>query len=78
LKLKSAFLKIFVVLPFLCQDISIFAKIFYPIVMSLLVVGTVALDTIETPFGKAERIIGGSATHFALAASFIKTFAWCL
>ncbi|MBE2246885.1 MAG: sugar kinase [Candidatus Competibacteraceae bacterium] len=38
--------------------------------MSLLVVGTVALDSIETPFGKAERIIGGSATHFALAASF--------
>lgn len=40
--------------------------------MSLLVVGTVALDTIETPFGKAERIIGGSATHFSLAASFFK------
>jgi sugar/nucleoside kinase (ribokinase family) len=38
--------------------------------MSLLVVGTVALDTIETPFGKAERIVGGSATHFALASSF--------
>lgn len=40
--------------------------------MSLLVVGTVALDSIETPFGKAERIIGGSATHFSLAASFFK------
>lgn len=40
--------------------------------MSLLVVGTVALDTIETPFGKVERTIGGSATHFALAASFFK------
>ena len=40
--------------------------------MSLLVVGTVALDTIESPFGKAERIIGGSATHFSLAASFFK------
>lgn len=40
--------------------------------MSLLVVGTVALDTVETPFGRAERIIGGSATHFALAASFFK------
>lgn len=40
--------------------------------MSLLVVGTVALDTIETPFGKADRIIGGSATHFSLAASFFK------
>ncbi|MBW7935910.1 MAG: PfkB family carbohydrate kinase [Flavobacteriales bacterium] len=41
--------------------------------MSLLVVGTVALDSIETPFGKAERIIGGSATHFALAASFFNS-----
>lgn len=37
-----------------------------------MVVGTVALDSIETPFGKAERIIGGSATHFSLAASFFK------
>ncbi|MFN3596480.1 MAG: PfkB family carbohydrate kinase [Rubricoccaceae bacterium] len=36
--------------------------------MSLLVVGTVAFDTIETPFGRAERILGGSATYAALAA----------
>src|ERR1051326_1387554 len=38
--------------------------------MSLLVVGSVAFDTIETPYGKQERILGGSATYFALAASY--------
>ena len=38
--------------------------------MSVLVVGTVAFDSIETPFGSAERILGGSAAYFALAASF--------
>lgn len=38
--------------------------------MSVLVVGTVAFDSIETPFGNAERILGGSASYFALAASF--------
>ena len=38
--------------------------------MSLLVVGTVALDTVETPYGKAEDILGGSATYFAAGASF--------
>src|SRR5271168_3738061 len=38
--------------------------------MSILVVGSVAFDTIETPHGKAERILGGAATHFALAASY--------
>jgi sugar/nucleoside kinase (ribokinase family) len=38
--------------------------------MSLLVVGSVALDTIETPFGRAERTLGGSATFFSAAASF--------
>ena len=37
--------------------------------MSLLVVGSVALDTIETPFGKAENALGGSATFFSAAAS---------
>jgi sugar/nucleoside kinase (ribokinase family) len=37
--------------------------------MSVLVVGTVAFDSIETPFGSAERILGGSAAYFALAAS---------
>jgi sugar/nucleoside kinase (ribokinase family) len=38
--------------------------------MSILVVGSVAFDTVETPFGKAERVLGGSASFFALAASF--------
>ncbi|GIW72251.1 MAG: adenosine kinase [Planctomycetota bacterium] len=37
--------------------------------MSLLVVGSVAIDTIESPFGSAPEVLGGSATHFALAAS---------
>ena len=36
---------------------------------SVLIVGSVALDTIETPHGKQEEILGGSATHFCLAAS---------
>jgi sugar/nucleoside kinase (ribokinase family) len=39
--------------------------------MSILVVGTVAYDTIKTPFGKVERTLGGSATHFSLAASIL-------
>ena len=38
--------------------------------MSLLVVGSVAFDAIETPFGKADRILGGAATYFAVAASY--------
>ena len=37
--------------------------------MSLLTLGTVAFDTIETPFGKADRIIGGAGTYIAWAAS---------
>lgn len=37
--------------------------------MSLVTVGTMAFDTIETPFGKAEKIIGGSATYVAYAAA---------
>ena len=38
--------------------------------MSILVVGSVALDSIETPFGKREEILGGSATFFSISASF--------
>ncbi|MTI30577.1 PfkB family carbohydrate kinase [Xanthovirga aplysinae] len=38
--------------------------------MSLLVVGTVAFDAIETPFGKTDKIIGGSGTYGALSASY--------
>lgn len=38
--------------------------------MSILVVGSVALDSIQTPFGKRKDILGGSATFFSIAASF--------
>jgi sugar/nucleoside kinase (ribokinase family) len=38
--------------------------------MSLLVVGTVAFDAIETPFGKTDKIVGGAATYIGLAASY--------
>ena len=38
--------------------------------MAILVVGSVAFDTIETPHGRAEKILGGAATHFSLAASY--------
>ncbi len=38
--------------------------------MSLLVVGTVAFDAIETPFGKTEKIVGGAATYISWAASY--------
>jgi len=37
--------------------------------MSILVVGSVAIDSVETPFGKADGIVGGSATYFSAAAS---------
>jgi len=39
--------------------------------MSLLVVGTVAFDKIETPFGKTEKILGGAATFIGMAASML-------
>jgi sugar/nucleoside kinase (ribokinase family) len=38
--------------------------------MSLLTVGTVAFDTIETPFGKAEKVIGGACTYISWASSY--------
>lgn len=38
--------------------------------MSLLVIGTVAFDAIETPFGKTDKIIGGAATYVSLSASY--------
>jgi len=37
--------------------------------MSLLVVGSVALDSVETPFGKADDVLGGSGTYFSVSAS---------
>ena len=38
--------------------------------MSLLVVGSVAFDALESPYGKVDRAVGGAATYFAVAASF--------
>lgn len=38
--------------------------------MSILVVGSVAYDDLETPFGRRERVLGGAATHFSASASF--------
>lgn len=39
--------------------------------MTVLVVGSVALDSVETPFGRAEGVLGGSATYFAASASHL-------
>ena len=36
----------------------------------LLIVGTVAFDAIETPFGKTDKILGGAATYIGLASNF--------
>jgi sugar/nucleoside kinase (ribokinase family) len=41
--------------------------------MSLTAVGSIAFDSVKTPFGERERMLGGAATHFALAASFFDT-----
>src|ERR1700685_3321994 len=38
--------------------------------MPVTVVGSIAFDAVKTPFGSRERMLGGSAVHFALAASF--------
>ncbi len=38
--------------------------------MSILVVGSVAIDSVKTPFGEREEALGGSATYFSIAASF--------
>jgi sugar/nucleoside kinase (ribokinase family) len=40
--------------------------------MSITVVGSIAYDTVRTPFGERERMLGGAAVHFALAASFFE------
>ena len=37
----------------------------------LLIVGTVAFDAIETPFGKTDKILGGAATYIGLSASIL-------
>lgn len=41
--------------------------------MSLLVVGSVAFDAIETPFGKTDKILGGAGTYIAIASSYFKS-----
>lgn len=41
--------------------------------MSITVVGSIAYDAVRTPFGERERMLGGAATHFALAASLFDT-----
>ncbi len=38
--------------------------------MSLVAIGSVGIDTVETPFGRVENVVGGSAVYFSLAASF--------
>src|SRR3954449_2300025 len=38
--------------------------------MSLVVVGSIAFDAVQTPFGQREKMLGGSAVHFSLASSF--------
>jgi len=38
--------------------------------MSILVVGSVAFDSVQTPFGKVEEVLGGSGTYFSTSASF--------
>jgi sugar/nucleoside kinase (ribokinase family) len=43
---------------------------FREITMSILVVGSVAFDSVETPFGKVDNVLGGSATYFSTSASF--------
>jgi sugar/nucleoside kinase (ribokinase family) len=47
-----------------------FLHFYKSLIMSLLTVGTVAFDTIETPAGIAERVIGGSCTYVSMAASY--------
>ena len=39
--------------------------------MTVLVVGSVALDSVETPFGRADNVLGGSGTFFAASASIL-------
>src|SRR5450631_2763997 len=54
-----------------CRRYRLFFYIFYT--MSLICVGSIAYDAIETPFGKREKIVGGAAVYAAYAASnFVK------
>ena len=49
------------------MELLIFAQ---KIFMSLLTVGSVAFDAIETPFGKTDKIVGGAGTYISLSSSF--------
>jgi hypothetical protein len=44
--------------------------------VSTLVVGSIALDTVETPFGRVENALGGTAVFFSLAAGCSQTCSW--
>ncbi|MCK5236277.1 MAG: sugar kinase, partial [Deltaproteobacteria bacterium] len=43
--------------------------------MDILVVGSVAFDSVETPFGQADEVLGGSATYFSTSASYFSNVA---
>ena len=45
--------------------------------MSIVVVGSVAFDSLETPYGKREQALGGSANYFSLSASFFSPVQLC-
>src|SRR5690349_4962747 len=50
---------------------TIFAENFFQFLsMNLVTVGTLAFDDIETPWGRAEKVVGGACTYIALAASY--------
>ena len=53
---------------YICQKFFIILKLL--LLMSLLIIGTVAFDAIETPFDKTDKILGGAATYASLAASY--------
>ena len=46
--------------------------------MPVTVVGSIAFDSVKTPFGERTRMLGGAATHFALAASFFDNVVFVL
>jgi sugar/nucleoside kinase (ribokinase family) len=58
----------FIILSGAFKEKYIFAENYFN--MSLLTVGTVAFDAIETPFGKTDKIVGGAATYIAYASSY--------
>ena len=53
---------------YICHKFLIILKLL--LLMSLLIIGTVAFDAIETPFDKTDKILGGAATYASLAASY--------